>query len=69
MKDELVIEGEENLIEGLSTEEIKLIVQRGIARDEKDWKKADEIRDKMGKLGFELEDKEGLVIIGRKILK
>ena len=69
MKDELIIEGEESLIEGLSIEEIKLIVKRGISRDEKDWKKADEIRNKIGKLGFELEDKGDLVIVRRRKTK
>jgi len=34
----------------------KLIAERQLARKEKDWKKADEIRDRLKKLGIALED-------------
>ena len=33
-----------------------LIAQRGVARKNKDWKKSDELRDKIKKLGWDLKD-------------
>jgi len=35
----------------------KLITERKIARENKDWKKADELRDQIISLGFEVKDK------------
>ncbi|MFH1326691.1 MAG: cysteine--tRNA ligase [archaeon] len=40
-----------------------LINERELARDKKDWKKADELRNKMNKAGYSLEDtKKGSVV-------
>ena len=36
----------------------KLIDQREEARKSKDWKKADELRDKLKDLGYEVQDKK-----------
>jgi len=42
----------------------KLVEEREKARKDKNWKKADEIRDKVGKLGFIIEDSDkGIKII------
>jgi cysteinyl-tRNA synthetase len=35
-----------------------LLEERDTARKEKDWKKSDEIRDEIKKLGFEVKDTE-----------
>ena len=41
----------------------KLVEEREKARENKDWKKSDELRDKINKLGYSLEDrKEGAII-------
>ena len=37
----------------------QLIIDRNTARAEKDWAKADEIRDKFNEMGIVLEDKDG----------
>ena len=42
----------------LTQEAQKLIEQREHARAAKDWKKADEIRDKLHKLGVDVQDKK-----------
>ena len=48
-------------------EEVKKFVkERGKARQEKDWKKADELRNEIKKLGFGVEDTEGGSVV-RKI--
>lgn len=37
----------------------KLVEEREKAREAKDWKKADELRDKISELGFSIDDSEG----------
>jgi len=50
-------------IKNLPLEVEKLTGQREKARKEKNWKEADEIRDKLAKLGYQIEDtKDGLKI-------
>ncbi|MEJ2267636.1 MAG: cysteine--tRNA ligase, partial [Nanoarchaeota archaeon] len=44
----------------------KLLEERKIAREKKDWKKSDELRDKINKLGFVLNDTEKGVEVKRK---
>lgn len=41
----------------------ELINERNVARENKDWKKSDEIRDKIKKLGFNIKDSKGEVLI------
>lgn len=55
-------------IKDLPNEEIeKIIEERKIARDGKDFAKSDELRDKILELGFEVEDKpEGIVLIPKE---
>lgn len=41
----------------------KLVEERKLARKKKDWKKADELRDKINKLGYQVNDtKEGMKV-------
>ncbi len=42
--------------EEISIEVIELAEQRTKAREEKNWEKADEIRDEIKKLGYEIKD-------------
>ncbi len=44
----------------------KIIKEREIARKKKDWKKADEIREKIKKLGYVIEDTKKGVIVKKK---
>jgi len=50
----------------ISDEVEKLLKERKIAREKKDWKKADELRDKIRKLGYQINDTEKGVEIKRK---
>ena len=43
----------------------KLVAERQIARQEKDWKKSDEIRDEVVRLGYVIEDS----VEGQKVRK
>jgi cysteinyl-tRNA synthetase len=52
-------------IENIPQEISVLTEERGLARDNKDWKKADEIRDKIRDLGYEIEDKDGKTNIAK----
>ena len=36
----------------------KLAKEREVARQKKDWKESDKLRDQINKLGFEIEDKK-----------
>ena len=40
----------------ISADVKKLAKQREIAREKKDWKKADELREKINKLGYIIDD-------------
>lgn len=44
----------------------KLILEREGLREKKDWKKADEIRKKINKLGFVIEDTKGGAVIKKR---
>jgi len=44
----------------------KLILERERLREKKDWKKADEIRKKINKLGFVIEDIKGKVVVKKR---
>ncbi len=44
----------------------KLVEEREKARKEKNWNKADELREKINKLGFAIEDKEEGTVIKKK---
>ena len=46
----------------LTNEQENLITERNKAREEKDWAKADEIRDTLKSQGIELIDKDGKTI-------
>ncbi|MCK4635924.1 MAG: cysteine--tRNA ligase [Candidatus Moranbacteria bacterium] len=49
---------------GISQEIIDLMKQRNQARDEKDFKKSDQLRDEIKKLGFEIKDvKDGYELV------
>lgn len=50
----------------VSKELEKLILERERLREKKDWKKADEIRKKINKLGFVIEDTKEKVIVKRR---
>ncbi len=52
--------------EELPTNIKKMIDEREDARNEKNWDKADEIRERVNKLGYEIEDKDTGIIV-RKI--
>jgi len=41
---------------GGSVEAEQLLAERGVARAAKDWARADEIRDRLDELGFEVKD-------------
>ena len=43
-----------------------MVKERQKARKEGNWKKADEIRDKINKLGFALEDTEGGIVVKKR---
>ncbi|MBT4594553.1 hypothetical protein HOD08_01600, partial [bacterium] len=45
-------------VEKLSPEILELIKERDEARKNKDWKKADEIRDKLAECGYAAQDKK-----------
>lgn len=45
---------------------LEIAKEREFARKEKNWKKADELRDKLSGLGYEIEDKEGDFILKKK---
>jgi cysteinyl-tRNA synthetase len=38
---------------------VALLAERGDARERKDWTRADEIRDELAALGFEVRDEAG----------
>ena len=40
----------------IDIEALKLVEERKLARQNKDWKKSDELRDKIAKLGYEVKD-------------
>ena len=44
----------------------EMVKERQKARKEGNWKKADEIRDKINKLGFALEDTEGGIVVKKR---
>jgi len=44
----------------------KLLTERNSAREEKDWKKADELRAKIKKLGYVIEDTEKGSVVNKK---
>ncbi|MCA9459541.1 MAG: cysteine--tRNA ligase [Nanoarchaeota archaeon] len=52
--------------EKIPKEVLKLAKERKLVRDNKDWKKSDELRDKINSLGYEIKDskeaKEGFII-------
>jgi len=50
----------------VSKELEKLILERRMLREKKDWKKADEIRKKINKLGFVIEDTKERVVIKKR---
>jgi len=50
----------------VSKELEKLILERRILREKKNWKKADEIRKKINKLGFVIEDTKERVVIKKR---
>jgi cysteinyl-tRNA synthetase len=50
----------------VSKELEKLILERDMLREKKDWKKADEIRKKINKLGFVIEDTKERVVIKKR---
>ena len=50
----------------VSKELEKLILERRTLREKKDWKKADEIRKKINKLGFIIEDIKGKVVVKKR---
>lgn len=49
-------------------EEVKIIVEeRKVARENKDWKKSDELRDKLLSLGYNVKDtKDGMTVESKK---
>lgn len=59
----LNIDKKENRKEELSDEVLKLLEERKLAREEKDWSKSDTIRDEIEKLGYIVKDtKDGMEI-------
>lgn len=62
-------DGAENLKKGIGNipeEVLKLVNERNLARENKNWTEADKIRDKIADLGYEIEDREGKTAISRR---
>ena len=47
----------------------KLVEEREKARENKDWKKSDELREKINKLGYSLEDKKEGIIVKKDVTR
>jgi cysteinyl-tRNA synthetase len=45
--------------DGVPAEASELLAERGTAREQKDWARADEIRDRLAELGYEVRDEAG----------
>ena len=61
----LQIDKEENM--NLPEDVLEIIKQRNIARENKDWNKSDELRDKLINLGYTVKDtKEGTSVTFNK---
>ncbi len=52
--------------EGIPTAVEKLVAERELARQKKDWKKADELRNKIYDLGFMIEDADGKSMVKKR---
>ena len=60
------IDKEEKSSEEIPEEILKLVEQRKIAREEKNWEESDRLRDEINNLGYSIKDTKNGIEIERK---